>query len=131
MKDPFQLLPDSARWPLFLVLSIATMAYSWALGRQGKELKNPVAPCGIVSYELAWAPARSDAIRTSWEVPPKLDTAHQQIHWDFGFLLLYPLPFSLLCAQVARRSRRTGASTGFTLSRAVLMAAPLDFVEDL
>ncbi len=131
MRDLYRWLPDRFRWPVFFALMAATLVYSIELGRQGADLKNSVAPHGIVSYELAASPARSDEIRTSWILGSKLETAETQLSWDFGFLLLYPLPFSLLCAQVARRSDWRAARIGNRLSRLALIAAPLDALENI
>ncbi len=131
MSDPFAFLQGPARWVLFLVLAVATVCYSLALGKQGKDLNNRVATHAVVSYELAWTPDRADAIRQSWADANQLDLARKQIHWDFGFLVLYPLAFSLACSLLARSPKSFGGPIGFVIAWSVLAALPLDATENL
>jgi hypothetical protein len=131
MSDPFAFLQGPARWVVLLVLVVATVAYSRALGNQGEKLQNRVATQRVISLELAWTQDRADAVRKSWVDDSKLDLAKKQIHWDFGFLLLYPLAFSLACSLLARSPKGIGGPIGVVIAWSVLAALPLDATENV
>jgi hypothetical protein len=122
-------LPARARVPVFWTLTALAIAYSLALGAQGAPLRTAQAKRGIVSYELAWTAAGADTIIGSWR--GREPVARRQLALDFGFLLLYPLPFALGAAMLADRSRGRSASVGAAISWVVLAAAPLDAAENL
>ncbi|MEP7013601.1 MAG: hypothetical protein ABJC13_25040 [Acidobacteriota bacterium] len=131
MSDPFAFLQGPARWVVFLVLVVATVLYSIALGNQGEKLKNSVATQKVVSLELAWTQDRAAAIIKTWVDDSKLDLAKKQIHWDFGFLMLYPLAFSLACSLLARSPKGLGGPIGFVIAWSMLAALPLDATENI
>ena len=99
-----------------------------ALTLQGWPLRLHV-PGGILAYEFAWSGARAQEILTTWR--ELLPVVRMQLLWDFPFLLLYPLAFSLACARLAWARHGRQASIGAFLSVAVLFAAPLDAIENL
>jgi hypothetical protein len=128
MLTPFDWLTVPQRWIGFAVLSAATLAAAAALSKQGAGLRTPQAPRGILSYEFAWSAARASSILASWS--GRTREAARQIRLDFGFLLLYPLAFSLGCAALAGSPRSSWAYVGAFLAWAVLAAAPLDALEN-
>jgi hypothetical protein len=129
MSHAFTRLPAPARVPALAVLAVLTIAYSLALNAQGKPLRERV-PGGIVAYELAWSAERAGEILEAWR--PVREVARRQLVLDFGFLVLYPLALSLACALLSQASPGGGvAAAGAFLSRAVLLAGPLDAVENL
>ncbi len=95
---------------------------------QGKPLKTPAAPAGVLSYEFAWSRAQAETILDSWK--DKTETARRQLMVDFGFLLVYPLAIALGCAMLGESSQNQMAAVGLFLSWAVLAAAPLDAAEN-
>lgn len=52
------------------------------------QLRNPVSPHGIISFELAMTPERSHAILASWNEQARL-TAAFALGLDYLFLLIY------------------------------------------
>ncbi len=128
MPTPFDWLTVPQRWIGFVLLSIASLAAAAALARQGAALATREAPRGVLSYEFAWNATRAEAILSSWS--DRMDIAGRQIRLDFGFLLLYPLAFSLGCAALAGSPRSSYAALGAFLAWTVLAAAPLDALEN-
>ena len=128
MPTPFDWLNAPHRWIAFALLSAAALAAAAALSKQGAGLVTPQAPYGVLSYEFAWNAARAEAILGSWS--DRTHDAVRQIRLDFGFLLLYPLAFSLGCAALAGSPRGSYPLLGAILAWAVLAAAPLDALEN-
>lgn len=125
---PFAWLPELYQWCFSAVLLVTVVPLAWKLKAQGKDLKTPDAPKGMVSLQLSWS--RSDAIKIldSWE---KLkNVARKQLQLDYAFLMFYPLLLSLICGMLADSPDSTLAAIGMLLSWAVLLAGPLDAVEN-
>lgn len=120
-------LSPGMRWVLLAALFLGTLAYAAALKRQGKPLDDTGA--SILDYEFAWTEARARTILTAWTGLE--DVARRQIRLDFGFLLVYPLLLSLVCAMLAASPGNSMAPLGVFLAWAVLACAPLDAVENL
>ncbi|HQR35966.1 MAG TPA: hypothetical protein PLK30_24800, partial [Blastocatellia bacterium] len=129
MSHPFSWFASSYRWPLFSFLLAGTVLFACLLTCQGKPLRTSAAPSGILSYEFAWTKPQADSILTSWA--SMKETARQQLLLDFGFLVFYPLTLSLACAMLAGSAFNKMAVVGAFLSWAVLLAGPLDAVENL
>lgn len=129
MSHPFSWFASSYRWPLFSFLLAGTVLFACLLTCQGKPLRTSAAPSGILSYEFAWTKPQADSILTSWS--SMKETARQQLLMDFGFLVFYPLTLSLACAMLAGSAFNKMAVVGAFLSWAVLLAGPLDAVENL
>lgn len=129
MSHSFVWLTASYRWPLFAALLVGTVLFAIKLTNQGKPLRTSSAPEGILSYEFAWTKPEADSILISWGKIK--DTARQQLLLDFGFLVFYPLALSLACAMLAGSSFNKMAAVGVFISWAVLLAGPLDAVENL
>jgi hypothetical protein len=130
MTSPFFWLPLG--WPriISLVLLIAiTIAFGFGLSRQGRPLKCSAVRNGIGSFELAWKKARAEEILREWK--SLVPTALTQLHWDFGFLIVYPLSLSLACAMLAQSQDNTLPELGTFLSWTMLLAGILDACENL
>lgn len=125
---PFAMLSLSQRWVLLAILVAGTILFAIRLGRMDEPLKTPAAPQGILSYEFAWRASVADRILASWGV--HRETARRQTVLDFGFLIAYPLMFSLACAMLATAGHGKEA-IGLYIAWAVLLAAPLDAVENV
>lgn len=126
MSTPFAAMPTAQRWILLAALTTATVVLAIALWRQGGPLRTLVAPRGILSFEFAWTRERAVSILASWD----LETARHQVQLDFPFLLVYPALMSLVCAMLAGPATGGLASAGMFLSWLVLLATPLDAVEN-
>jgi hypothetical protein len=134
-SSPFSWINEQAKGRVFVALLLLTLAVFVALGIQGYDLNNQVAPYGIISFELAGARAAANGIVASWS-PPHLDVrvdAFINLGVDYLFLFLYPLTISLACHLTARRDQKFTRRTwivGAILSWLVLAATPLDATED-
>jgi hypothetical protein len=107
----------------------ATITFGVILKSQGKCLRTPEAPAGILSYEFAWSPGSARTILKSWESIK--DKAKKQLLVDYAFLLFYPLFLSLGCAMLADSRLNQMAAVGIVISWAVLVSGPLDGIENL
>lgn len=111
-------------------LWISTIVLMVVLMVQGRDLARGAGPRGVLSFELSWNRAGAEAVLASW--PGELrDRAKQQIGIDFAFLAIYPLALSLSCARLSESPLDTMAPVGVFLAWAVLVAGPLDLVENL
>lgn len=129
MRHAFETLPTAYRWGLLALLIAGTVAFAVKLKSQGKPLKNDAAPDGILSYEFAWNRSQAELIIGSWG--SLKETAKHQLCLDFGFLVFYPLLLCLACAMLADSPFNSMASVGIFISWAVLVACPLDAVENI
>lgn len=127
-RSPYDAL-STARQRLLCVVFIAlTLVYGQLLKRQGEPLMAAL-PHGIVSLELPGTPAVAQQMITS--LGALAPVARRQVQLDFGYLLLYPVAFSLVCALLAERNGPGLARFGRLMSWAVLLAAPLDAIENV
>jgi hypothetical protein len=106
-----------------------TLVFMFWLARQGVSLTNTTAPEGVVSFEFAGTAERAEEIIGSWA--GQMPTAKAQIWIDFGFLIFYPLWFSLACAMLSKATGNPMPTVGAFISWAVLLALPLDLTEDV
>ena len=128
MGHAFTYLPWLYRWVLLVILMAGTVILMVKLSRQGQPLRNDAAPNGILSYEFAWNQNQAERMINSWKSVKQ--TAEQQLFLDFGFLVAYPLLFSLACAMLAESRFNQIAMVGVFISWAVLAAGPLDAIEN-
>lgn len=132
MDRPFDgFVEHRALWST--VFWIATLALGAILAVQGAPLRTGAASKGVISFELPWTGDRAEAVRQSWlEAPGDLiGRAKRQIRLDFAFLAVYPLALSLACARLSESPHDTLAPVGVFIAWAVLLAGPLDLVENL
>ncbi len=94
----------------------------------------PVAPGGIVSYELAGNEAYTNEILTAWEqIPGALAAAQQSLWLDFLYLVLYSTTIAYLC-YLAAMAFNPGSSeyrVGIWLMYAQWLAAIFDAFENI
>jgi hypothetical protein len=129
MNHPFPWLVDHRAVWLGLLWA-ATLALATVLSIRGKSLQTPDAPRGVLSLELAWSQAGADAVLGSWSESLR-DEARTQIRLDFLFLVVYPLALSLSCAWLAESPLDSMAPAGVFIAWAVLLAGPLDLIENV
>lgn len=67
MSHPLEFLPLNLRRPLFFTLLVLTLILFAVFQYLDQPLRTPVAPNGMVSFELARTPERAFQIMVSWE----------------------------------------------------------------
>ena len=128
MDHLFSFLPAGYRWILLAILFLGTVAFALILTVQGKPLSGAV-PGGILSYEFAWNQSRAQTILESWKTLYHI--LKKQLLLDFGFLIVYPLFLSLACAMLSDSPVNKMAVVGIFISWAIIVAGPLDAVENI
>ena len=126
---PFNWIDHRARRPVVLGLTTLLVSSSAWLIYMDRMLVSDAAPNGIISFELAGSLERSEAIIQSWSEPAR--SAAMLIQgFDYLYLIIYPAWLSLasilLGALLGGRWQSAGMVTGWV----VLLAAPLDAVEN-
>lgn len=129
MDGLFRSVSTRTRVLVFAALSLLAALLSWQETRLGAVLKTPDAPCGIVSLELAWTPQRAHGVLRDWS--RSAADAGLQIAWDFPFLMAYPLWFAWGTLLIGRAPLNRRPRLAPRLARWVLLAAPLDCLENL
>lgn len=133
MKHPYLLLPLHQRNTLFWFSFAASLAIMMIMGVVGEPLVTPQAPSGIVSFELAGTPVRSEAILDSWDEQAKQYAAFG-LGFDYLFMLAYSSAIGLGCLLAASAIQGKGwplASMGAPLAWGMWLAALFDAVENL
>jgi len=125
-RHPFAWVDERSEGTLLAVLAVLGVVLSAALVRIGAPLVTDAAPSGIVSFEFAGSAAGARAILDSW-TPLAREHAMLSLGLDYLYLAVYPAFISLACVWTARR---IAPRTGLALAWAVLLAAPLDAVEN-
>jgi hypothetical protein len=129
--QPFGWLSPDAQRRTLVVLGIIVVALGLALDWIGRPLRTEAAPAAIISFELARTPEAAADIVASWNAIPDAPAAARTSLWlDYLFLLAYPAWLSLVCVAVARHSPQRSAAFGAVCAWTVLMAAPLDALEN-
>ena len=101
---------------------------AWLLW-MGQALVTTAAPNGIVSFELARSLGRSSSILQSWsEHAQSVAMLMQGV--DYLYLLIYPVWFSSLLYLLGSRLGEGWQRAGCAISWLVLLAIPLDAVEN-
>lgn len=129
MTPPFAWLSPPIQKRLYSAFTVIAVGCLVALMIQGASLRNRIATNGIVSLQLAFTEARARAVLDSWKHIPQ--TVWLQIMIDFPMLVAYPIAISLGCAALSQSLRGLRARVALTCSWLVLLAGPLDLVEDL
>ena len=128
-RGPFNWIDQRAQRLVLVSLTIIFVVSSAWLISMDRMLVTPAAPKGIVSFELAGNLERSEAIIQSWSEQVR-SVAMLIQGFDYLYLLIYPAWLSLssimLGAMLGGRWQSAGLVTGW----AVLLAAPLDAVEN-
>jgi hypothetical protein len=131
MTNPYHWIPNSYLWMVFMGLVLITVGVAYTISRQGKPLSTEKLPNGILEIEVPWSTERATVVVASWERKDLLPVARKQVYYDFLFLLLYPLALSLACAWLAGSVPVKLSLLGVLVSWGVLLAAPLDAIENI
>lgn len=110
---------------LTVLLVLSTAWLFWI----GQVLASPFAPHGIVSFELAGDAASAAAILASWSERSR-EVAFLIQGFDYLYLLVYSAWFSLAARFLGARLSGSWQAAGMLVSCIVLIAAPLDAVEN-
>lgn len=141
MRAPFATLPPAARGPLLAALTVGLAGLSLLLAVLDAPLAHAGAPHGIVSFELAGSRDAAAAVLAGWDDAERV-RAGLALGLDAVYLLVYPAWLALAVGGLAARlsrgagsgvasaARRAGVRAGPVLAWAVLLAAPLDAVEN-
>jgi len=132
-RHPFEWITDSGQTRAYVPLLIATLLLVVAMQTTGAPLKTAAAPMGIVSFEYAMNLTVARLMIQSWGAQGQL-YAGLNMGLDFLFLFAYAISIGLGCVLLARRlSGGAGFaySLGVTLAWGLVLAAALDFTEDV
>ena len=131
MNNPYHWIPNNYLWVVFTGLVLITVGVAYGLSRQGKSLSIDKLPSGILELEVPWSAERASEVVALWEQKGLLLIARKQVYYDFLFLVLYPLALSLACAWLAGSVPVKLSLLGVLVSWGVLLAAPLDAIENI
>ena len=129
---PFERYSDPARKKALVVVLILSALLLGAMRILDGPLRTPVAPRGIVSFELAKNGDVSRQILNSWNAQAKKHAA-LSLGLDYLFLIVYAVFLSLACTQVSKALAQRSpllAIAGAILAWAQILAAICDAVEN-
>ncbi len=131
--DPYRRMSQGTLRATLIAFFPAALLALLIIGGTNGPLRNPAAPLGIISFQLAATPLRAEQILGSWGEAERLLAAFN-LGFDYLFLVIYPILLSMLCAYLARRYQETQRVTrerlGIGLAWAVPAAALLDAAEN-
>ena len=130
---PYDRCSDSNRKRFVVIALVLSLVLLIALRILDVPLRTPVAPRGIVSFELAKDAAASRQILASWNARARVHAA-LSLGLDYLFLIVYAIFISLACVQVGKALQQRSpllAHLGEILAWAQFVAAILDAVENL
>ena len=133
MKYPFENQKPAIQKMSFIFFLIMTILIMVIMNVIGSSLKTPSAPSGIVSFELAYSPARAQEIINSWSPDSQLRAAFIQ-GLDFLFPLVYSVALGIGCLLTANALRMGGkplAGLGVPLAWGLALAALFDYIENI
>jgi len=133
MSHPFEKLHPVNQRKLFIFLLILTILIMLIMNMVGMTLYTAEAPSGIISFELAYSPGRTQEIINSWSSAAQLRAAFIQ-GLDFLFPLVYSVMFglgSIMAAGVFRIRGNPFARWGVTLAWGLGLAALCDYIENI
>jgi hypothetical protein len=133
MSHPLEQLKPAQQKRLFFPLLILTILMMVIMNIIGSPLNTPVAPSGIVSFELAFSPTHAQQIILSWDAPTQLRAAFLQ-GLDFLFPLVYSVALGLGCILTSGLLAMRGkplSMFGAALAWGLWVAALCDYVENI
>jgi hypothetical protein len=129
MKHPLENFPQNSRKPLLWAFLAGTLALFVIFRVLNAPLITPAAPGGIVTFELAGAPVRSQAILDSWDARARLFAAFG-LGLDYLFMVFYATTLMLGTLLAAGRHAGWFKSLGALGGWGALFAALLDALEN-
>jgi hypothetical protein len=128
-RGPFNWIDHRAQRQVLVILTILLLGSSAWLAYMDRNLASTAAPNGIISFELAGSLERSQAILQSWSDQARSAALLIQ-GFDYLYLFIYPAWFSLVAISLGIRLGGRWQSAGLLSGWIVLVAAPLDAVEN-
>jgi hypothetical protein len=133
MSHPLERLKPAQQKRLFFPLLILTILMMAIMNIIGSPLNTPIAPSGIVSFELAFSPTHAQQIILSWDAPTQLRAAFLQ-GLDFLFPLVYSVALGLGCiltSGVLAGRGKPFSMIGAALAWGLWIAALCDYIENI
>ena len=133
MRHPLMSVPLSSRKSLFWFLFLFTLGVMVSINLVSMPLITPAAPYGIVSYELAGTPEKSQEILDSWDETAQMHAAFS-LGFDYLYMVLYSTTIALACiwgAALLQNHGWSGAWLGLMLAWGQWLAAIFDGTENL
>lgn len=133
MRHPFEVVTPEKRKRIFWLTLAASLVLLLVFNTTGAPLITSAAPMGIVSFELAGAPERAQAMLNAWDMSARLIAAFG-LGIDYLFMVTYSMSISmagLMAAEALRRCNWPLAQLGGPLAWGQLLAALLDAVENV
>ena len=128
-RGPFKWIVPRAQRTVLVGLTILLVGSSAWLIYMDRVLVTSAAPNGIISFELAGSLERSEAIIQSWSEQVR-SVAMLIQGFDYLYLIIYPAWLSLAAILLAALLGGRWQSAGMLTGCVVLVAAPLDAVEN-
>jgi hypothetical protein len=132
MRHPFQSIAKKNIGKVLITLILLTLIFMIVMNWISKPLSNPVAPSGIISYELAGNVDTVQTILASWDVEARL-IASFSLGLDYLFLVLYSTTIGMGCIWASGAFSGGHSflrSTGVLLAWGQWFAALMDGVEN-
>lgn len=131
MWHPLRGSPRQLR-QLAMWTAVSTALLMTVLTLIGRPLNTPAAPWGIVSFEVAYSPARASQILDSWDEPAR-HRAQMSLWVDYLFIPAYSTLMTLVCLCATGCLRRRAwriARLGVLVAWGQWIAGALDTVEN-
>jgi hypothetical protein len=129
VTNPLDFIPNPVRKKVFISLLTWTMLLFAMFQVLNISLTNSVAPLGIVSHQLAWTPAKAQAILASWDTHARMIAAFG-LGLDYLFMTSYALTVALGALLAAGRHKGWYASLGSWAALSVFAAVLFDAFEN-
>jgi hypothetical protein len=133
MNHPFEHLYPTLQKKSFITLLFLTILIMFIMNVIGEPLITQYAPSGIISFELAFSPARAQQMINSWSPDSQLRAAFIQ-GLDFLFPLVYSAALGLGCILTMKVLRTRGkplSRSGILLAWGLVVAAICDYIENI
>jgi len=133
MNHPFEHLNLNFQKKVFIFLLFMTIFIMIIMNVIGEPLITQSAPSGIVSFELAFSPARAQLMISSWSPDSQLRAAFIQ-GLDFLFPLIYAATLSLGClliVNVISSRRKLLSRSGIMIAWGLVVALICDYIENI
>lgn len=129
LTSPFAWIPHSLQLGICVASIAASILVAMCLQRHGTAV-DAALKYGVLEVEAPWSRERADEIRTLLG-DDGIAAVRAQTRFDFVFLVLYPIAISLSCALIASRLDGQAGAIGMLIAWGVLLAGPLDAVENI
>ena len=130
MFHPLDFIPSVAQKKAFFAFLALTLGLFGVFRYLDAPLRNPAAPSGIVSFELAGTPERADSIIQSWDARSQLFAAFG-LGLDYLFMPAYALTLSIGVLMALRKRGGVFAKLGAYVGWGALLAGLFDAVENV